>query len=255
MIDKDFFWTVFPLKSSNGCWQIPSRERVLQGLQLVTITETLGEIAHSDVKGNVSPTWAIKSPKSLLTKSDAAASCSNIFFIKKVAKETAHFFVLSLWFPLRPSYLTLLAAVGFLVVFANPGEAKLPSHQTQSRQCLFQLYYSPIYNYQGCPDQELDHRWSPTKLHFTHPKLQTRFYHCRTFSALTGQCTPWVPKSRKSVHLSLSLSWCQCQLYSHPIETVDSKKLTGFRDPFWANLLCEFMKSDPPRDLPGAITV
>lgn len=90
-----------------------------------------------------------------------------------------------------------------------------------------------------------------------HPKPQTKFYrcYCRTLSALTGQCTPWVPKSRKSIHLPLSLTWRQCQLYPHPIETVDSKKLTGFRDPFWANLLCEFMKGDPPRDLPGAITV
>ena len=110
----------------------------------VTITEVLGEIAHSDVKRNVS-LHGLLNPKVFI---DQVRCCCKlfkyIFHKESCCKKTAHFFVLSLWFPLRPSYLTLLAAVGFLVVFANPGEeAKLPSHQTQSRQCLFQLYYSP----------------------------------------------------------------------------------------------------------------
>jgi len=100
----------------------------------VTIIVVLGEIAQSDVEGNVSLHGRLN-PKVFIDQVRCCCKLSRYIFHKESCrKETAHFFVLSLWSLLRPSYLTLLAVVGFLVVFANPRkEAKLPSHQTQSR--------------------------------------------------------------------------------------------------------------------------
>lgn len=151
-----------------GGWQIPSRESSRGSTNCVTIIVVLGKIAHSDVKGNVSLCGRLN-PEVF---TDQVRRCCKLFkyiFHKESCyKEIAHFFVLSLCCPLRLSYLTLLAFVGFMVVLANPREdEKSHSHQTQSRQCLFQLRYSSyVINRDARPkSQVLDHRGSPTKWH------------------------------------------------------------------------------------------
>ena len=128
-------------------------------------------------------------------------------------------FCMSLWSLLRPSYWTLLAVVGFLVVFANPRkEAKLPSHQTQSRHCLFQLYYSPY----------IISRGAQTKNWITDDHLQSGIF---APSQTTDQVLPLLLQNTLSSHWAVHSMGSKVQEVNAPACELDLTPMPALSTP------------------------
>lgn len=129
------------------------------------------------------------------------------------------------------AFLTLLASVSFMVVFANPREdAKLPSHQTQSRQGYFDSVIS-VCNWQGASSPKV--RYWLTEGHLqsgVFARSSTRDLGFTTATAKHSQL--WLVSTPHDFRSSGSQSVFELGLTPEltllaPMETVDSKKLIG----------------------------